>query len=423
MFSTLKKSFQIKAIRKKIFIVLFIILISRIVAHIPLPGIDREGLSSLFSSNQLLGLIDLFQGGSLSRFSLASVGLSPYITASIVIQMLTMVIPSMEELSKEGAYGYEKINRYTKLLTLPLSLLQSFGLFILFSKQGLFQSLGILDITTIIIALVAGSFILMWLGDLITEQNIGQGISILILVSILSRLPSSFQSLLVASQSGNILNILLFLVVSAAVVAGVVFVTDAVRKIQIAYANANTQNYQADSYLPLRVNQAGVIPIIFAISVVLIPSILGGFLSQLSNNNFANIGSFLTENFRTDSLYYNVFYFVLVVIFTFFYTAVSFNPEKVADDLKNRGGFIPGIRPGRATEDYLNKILTRITLVGALFLGIVAILPSIASVITGVNVITIGGTGVLIVVSVIIEMLKQLESQIIMYEYDDIALT
>ena len=421
MFSTLKKAFKIPEIRKKVLIILFVIFISRVVAHIPIPGINRDALGTLFNSNQLLGLFDLFQGGSLSRFSLASVGLGPYITASIAMQMFTFTIPRLKELQKEGAYGSEKINRYTKYLTLPVSLIQSFGIYIFFSKQGLFVNLSTLDLITILMSLIAGSFILMWLGDLITEQGIGQGISILILAGILSGLPVSTQSLLVSGQSGSFFNIILFLVVSVLVIGGVVFVNDATRKIEIAYASAQSQSYGAANYLPLRVNQAGVIPIIFAVALVILPSLLGGYLVQVGTGILPDLGRFLSENFKPDSLYYNITYFVMVVLFTFFYTAVVFNPKEVADNLKERGGFIPGIRPGKATEEYLNRILTRITFIGALFLGLIAILPSIASIVTGINVITIGGTGVLIVVSVILETLRQMESQVIMYEYEEVS--
>lgn len=422
MFSTVKKAFQIDEIRKRILIVLFLIFAYRIVAHIPLPSIDRAALEQLFASSQLLGLVDLFSGGSLSRLSVGAVGLSPYITASIFMQVLVFVIPSLEELSKEGSTGAEKINRYTKFLTLPFALLQSVGLYFLFSRQGLFTNVGALDIVVVVSVLTAGAFIAMWLGDLITEQNIGQGISILVLVGILASVPRAASAILVAGQSGNILNLVLFLFIAALVIAGVVFVNDATRKIPIAYASSRTGGVSAESFLPLKVNQAGVIPIIFAVSLVLLPSVLGGILQQAGNPSVQNFATFLQTNFNPGSLYYNVLYFILVVLFTFFYTAVTFNPEKVADDLKQRGGFIPGIRPGRATEEYLNKVLTRITLLGAVFLGLIAIVPSVASAITGFTALTIGGTGVLIVVSVILETLKKLESQVIMREYDRIVL-
>ncbi len=423
MLSVLKKAIQLSDIRKKIVITLFLILVYRILSHIPLPGIDREALRQLFTSNQLLGLLDIFSGGSLSRFSIGTLGVGPYITASIFMQVLVFVIPKLEELQKEGSYGAEKINRYTKLLTLPFSLIQAFAIFTLFSRQHLFGNLDPLSIASIILVLACGGFIAMWIGDLITEQNIGQGISILVLVGILSGIPSNASNIFLAGESGNITNTIAFAIIALIVIAGVVLVNDAVRKIPIAYASRVSQaSYQGDSFLPLKVNQAGVIPIIFAVSLVLVPSILGNYLNQFNYGYYPKITSFLVENFASGSIYYNALYFVMVIVFTFFYTAVSFNPEKVAKDLKDRGGFIPGIRPGRATEDYLNRILTRITLIGAIFLGLVAIFPNIATSLTGMKSLTIGGTSVLIVVSVVLETLKKLESQVIMREYDKISL-
>lgn len=422
MFSVFKKAINTPDIRKKLFITLFIVFLYRVVSHIPLPNIDRASLQSLFDSSSLLGLIDVFSGGSLSRLSVGALGVGPYITASIFMQVLVFVVPKLEELQKEGSFGAEKINKYTKLLTLPFALVQSVSIYTLFARQGVFSNTDILTVVTSVLVLTAGAFIAMWLGDLITEQNIGQGISILVLVGILASVPQSASSLFIASSSGNIANILLFLFVAVLVVAGVVFVNEATRKIPISYAGTSDTAYRGDSFLPLRVNQAGVIPIIFAVSLVLMPSIAGSYLSTLPNANVSNIGFFLSQNFTPGGVYYNVLYFVLVFIFTFFYTAVTFNPEKVADDLKQRGGFIPGIRPGKATEEHLNKILTRITFVGALFLGFVAIIPSLAGALTGVSALTIGGTGVLIVVSVVLETLKKLESQVIMREYDHIVL-
>lgn len=422
MFSYLKRALIVPEIRNKILISFFLVFIFRVVSFIPIPKINTEALESFFTQNELLNLANVFSGGNLSRFSLMSIGLSPYITASIFMQVLTFVVPKLEELSKEGSFGQEKINRYTKLLTIPFAFIQSFGLFTLFSSQNMFTALTIFDIASIILSLSAGAFIAMWLGDLITEQNIGQGISILVLVGILSSIPSNFQSFIVSLEGGNFFNALFFLLVVVVVIAGVVFVNDAVRKIPIAYARSNSVNSSSDSFLPLKVNMAGVIPIIFAVSLVFIPSILGGFLINLKNQNFINVGNFLVSNFQVNGFYYNISYFLLVVLFTFFYTAVTFNPKKIADDLKKHGGFIPGIRPGIQTENYLTSVLTRVTLIGAVFLGLIAVLPSFASVITGFNAISIGGTGVLIIVSVILETNKKIESQVIMRDYDKIGL-
>lgn len=422
MFEILKKAINTPDIRKKLLITFGLLVFYRLISHIPLPGIDREGLSSLFASSQLLGLVDVFSGGSLSRFSLTIIGIGPYISASIAMQMFTYTIPSLKELTKEGQYGQEKINRYTKYLTLPVGIIQSFGIYILFQKQGLFTELAPLELTSLIVTLVAGAFIVMWIGDLITEQNLGNGISLIVLIGIVSSIPISSQSALLSFQSGELINLIFTGVISFLVVMGAIFVNEAARKIPIAYASSNRASYSGDSFLPLKINQAGVIPIIFAIAIVLIPSFLGNLFVQSSSNVINSIGAFLNFNFAPSSIYYNLLYFFAVFFFTFVYTALTFNPEDIADNLKNRGGYVPGIRPGKATVEYLNNVLTRVTFVGALFLGLIAILPNIASSVTGITSITIGGAGVLIVVSVVLESLKKIESQVIMHEYSNVGL-
>ncbi|NCT55484.1 preprotein translocase subunit SecY [bacterium] len=422
MFETLKKAINTPDIRKKLLITFGLLVAYRIVAHIPLPGINRDGLSSLFASSQLLGLVDVFSGGSLSRFSLSTIGIGPYISASIAMQMFTYTIPSLKELTKEGLYGQEKINRYTKYLTLPVAIIQSFGIYILFQKQGLFPQLAPIDLVSLIVTLVAGSFVVMWIGDLITEQNLGNGISLIVLVGIISSIPISSKSILLGFQSGDLVNIIFTGIISFLVVMGAIYVNEAARKIPIAYASSNKASYSGDSFLPLKINQAGVIPIIFAVAIVLIPSFLGNVFVQSSAGFLNTIGTFLNYNFAPNSSYYNILYFLSVFFFTFVYTALTFNPEDIAENLKNRGGYIPGIRPGRATVEYLNNVLTRVTFVGAMFLGLIAILPNVASSITGVTSITIGGAGVLIVVSVVLESIKQIESQVIMHEYSNVGL-
>lgn len=422
MFETLKKAFNTPDIRKKLIATLFLLFIYRLVAHIPLPGIDREGLVTLFSSSQLLGVVDVFSGGSLSRFSLTTIGIGPYISASIAMQMFTYTIPTLKELTKEGAYGQEKINRYTKYLTLPVGLIQSFGVYILFQRQGLFTDLDLIGIISLLLTLVTGAFIVMWLGDLITEQNLGNGISLIVLVGIVSAIPIGSQSIILGLQSGNLVNTIFTGFIAFLVIMGAIYVNDAARKIPIAYASSNRANYSGDSFLPLKINQAGVIPIIFAIAIVLIPSFLGSVLVQSTTPVLSSIGNFLNTSFSQNSFYYNLLYFASVFFFTFVYTALTFNPEDIAENLKTRGGYIPGIRPGKATVEYLNNILTRVTFVGALFLGLIAILPNVAGSITGITSITIGGAGVLIVVSVVLETLKKVESQVIMHEYSNVGL-
>ncbi len=417
-------AFKIKELRNKIFITLIIVIIFRIVAHIPVSGVDLAALQNLFSSSQLLGLLDIFSGGTLANFSIISLGLNPYINASIIMQLLTMIIPSLEALSKEGEYGRQMINQYTRYLSMPLSLVQAIGMFILLRNQGILSQTSPLQIAAIIVGMTAGAMFLMWLGELITEYGIGNGISLLIFAGIVARVPVVFTQTASIFDQTQVLNILFFLTLAVLVVAAVVFINEGRRQITIVYARrfmGNKEGSGAQTYLPLRVNQAGVIPIIFAVSLVLVPSFAGSFLANLNQPQLASLGRILATNFTPDGIIYNLVYFALVVGFTFFYTAVIFNPTKVSDEIKKYGGFIPGIRPGTQTAAFLNYIMVRITLSGALFLGTIAILPSIASQITGIKTLILGGTGLLIVVSVILDTAKQFESKMIERSYEVFA--
>ncbi len=419
------QAFRIPELRRKILITVLIVVIFRIVAHIPVGGVDLAALQSLFASNQFLGLLDVFSGGTLANFSIISLGLNPYINASIVLQLLTMLIPSLEALSKEGEFGRQKINQYTRLLTIPLAVIQSLGMFALLRNQGILTVVSPIQIVSIIVGMTAGTIFLMWLGELITEYGIGNGISLLIFAGIVTRLPVALTQTASIIEQQQLINVLLFVALGVLVVAAVVFINEGRRQIAVHYARRFVAGREAgggaQTYLPLRVNQAGVIPIIFAVSLVLIPSFAGSYLSQLSQPQLSSIGRFLAANFTPRSIAYNLTYFILVVGFTFFYTAVIFNPKKVADEIKKYGGFIPGIRPGTATASYLNYIMVRVTLAGALFLGLIAILPSIASEITGVTTLVLGGTGLLIVVSVILDTAKQFESKLIERSYEVFA--
>lgn len=421
LFAPIINSFKIPELRKKIFITAAIIIIYRIAAHIPMGGVDRDALQSLFSGNQLLGLLDIFSGGTLANFSVLALGLNPYINASIIMQLLTMVFPSLEALQKEGEYGRQKINQYTRYLTVPLSVLQAIGIFVLLKNQGLITQITPISILTIIITMVAGTIFTMWLGELITEYGIGQGVSLLIFAGIVARTPIAFAQTISVVDQQQIINLLIFAVLSIAITAGIVFVNEGRRQIMVQYARRFIGGREvggAATYLPLRVNQAGVIPIIFAVSLVLIPSFAGQFLSQVSQSQLQAVGGWLLLNFQVSSIAYNAVYFLLVVGFTYFYTAVIFNPKKISEDIKKSGAFIPGIRPGSATAAYLNYVLLRITLVGAIFLGSVAVLPSFASSITGVTTLALGGTGLLIVVSVILDTAKQFESRLVERNYE-----
>lgn len=414
-------AFKIKDLRKKLLFTLAIFIIFRFIAHIPVPGVDLNALRQLFSGNQILGLLDIFSGGTLANFSIMALGLGPYINASIVFQLATIIFPKLEALSKEGEYGREKINQYTRLLTIPLSAVQSIGMVALLRNQNIISFASPMDMVNVIFTMVAGTIILMWLGELLTEYGIGNGISILIFAGIVGRLPISLLQTTSISQTINFTNLIIFFLLSLAVIAGIVFVNEATRQIPVRYARrirGGTQAGSQTTHLPLRVNQAGVIPIIFAISLVVMPSIVGRYLQQASLPQFASLAGFIVNFFDPNRLPYHLIYFLLVIGFTYFYTAVTFNPDKISDEIKKYGGFIPGIRPGRPTADHLSYVLNRITLVGAIFLGSIAILPSIASYATGITTMTIGGTGILIVVSVVLEVSKSLESQLIMRNYE-----
>ena len=425
IFAPIFQAFKIKELRKKIFITTLIVVIFRIASHIPVSGVDLVVLQKLFASNQFLGLLDIFSGGTLANFSIISLGLNPYINASIIIQLLTMIIPSLEALSKEGEYGRQMINQYTRYLCVPLAVLQSIGMFVLLKNQGVLSQTTPIQIAAIVVGMSAGTVFLMWLGELITEYGIGNGISLIIFAGIVTRVPVVLTQTVSVLDQTQTLNILLFLGLAVLVVAGVVFINEGRRQITIAYARRFIAGKEggsgAQTYLPLRVNQAGVIPIIFAVSLVLIPSFAGSFLANQSQPQLSFLGRILAANFNPGSLVYNLVYFALVVGFTFFYTAVIFNPTKVADEIKKYGGFVPGIRPGSQTAAFLNYIMVRITFAGALFLGAIAILPSIASQITGIQTLILGGTGLLIVVSVILDTAKQFESKLIERSYEVFA--
>ncbi|MFC1711320.1 preprotein translocase subunit SecY [Patescibacteria group bacterium] len=414
-------AFKIPDLRKKLLFTIFILIVYRFAAHLPIPGVDLEALKTLFQRNQFLGLIDIFSGGTLANFSIIAMGLNPYINASIVLQLLTMVIPKLEELSKEGEMGREKINQYTRILTIPLAAFQSFGLIAILKRQDIIGQLQPLSLITIILTMTAGCLLLMWFGELISQYGIGNGISVLIFAGIVGRMPVSFAQTFSIAETINFFNLIVFVVMAVAVIAAICFVDQASRKITISYARRvrGKKMYGGSStHLPLKINQAGVIPIIFAVSLVLIPSMVAQYLQTIPNPAISSFAQTVSKVFDPNSFTYNLIYFLLVIGFTYFYTAVTFNPEKIADDIKKHGGFIPGIRPGKPTADYLNRILTRITLAGAVFLGLIAILPSIARSLTGITTMMIGGTGILIVVSVVLETSKTLESQLIMRSYD-----
>jgi len=418
----LHRSWATPAIRKKILITAAILFVYRLVAHIPAAGIDRTSLQALFFGSPLLSLLDVFSGGTLANFSVLALGLAPYINASIVMQLMTYVVPKFEELSKEGELGQEKINQYTRFLTVPLAIFQSFGIYTLLRSQGIIPGLDTLSVIALVATMLGGTMLAVWMGELITEFGIGNGVSFLILAGIVARLPVSLGRTVTTFQADNLLSTGIFLVFAAVIIGLIVYVNEATRQIPIKYARQSRRMspQMSGAYIPLRVNQAGVIPIIFAVSLVLMPSMIAQFLSGMQNPQLVLISRRLTQLFNPQSITYNLFYFLLVCGFTYFYTSIVFNPEKISENLQKGGGFIPGIRPGSATIKYLNFVLNRVTLVGAVFLGLIAILPSIASGFFGLQNLVIGGTGILIVVSVILETTRDMESQLIMKKYDNL---
>ncbi|MFA5769871.1 MAG: preprotein translocase subunit SecY [Patescibacteria group bacterium] len=408
-------------LKRKILFTLFIFLAFRFFAFLPIPVINLEKLRVLFSQNQFLSLLNMFSGGTLINFSVMALGLNPYINASIVLQMLTMMIPHLENLSKEGEYGRAKINQYTRMLTVPLTVVQAIGIFMLLKNQKVIGVLSPIEFFSFILTMVAGTFILVWFGELISEFGLGNGISLLIFVGIVGGLPVLLGQTAAVFNPEIVFNIIIFVVLSLFVIAAIVFINEATRRIPVLYAKRIKGNrmYQgATNFLPLKLNQAGVIPIIFAVSFVLFPQLIGNFLKYVKNPALASIGNFLSTVFSPTGFFYNFFYFFLVVGFTFFYTIIVFNPQKISEEIQKQGGFIPGIRPGIATKEYLQRILYRITTVGAVFLGIVAVMPVLVSKLTGLTNLVIGGTGILIVVSVILETFKTVESQLVMRNYD-----
>lgn len=419
--SVFRNSIKSPDVRKKILFTLFIFVVARVFAHIPVAGVNVAQLQSLFASNQFLALLDVFSGGTLANFSVMALGLNPYINASIILQLLSMIFPKLEALQKEGEAGRQKINQYTRMITVPLAALQAIGMYALLRNQGIISNLSIFSLISLIITMVAGTMLLVWMGELITERGVGNGISLLIFAGIVSRLPVVFSQTASTVNSQNFFNVIVFLVIGIGVIASIVLINEATRQITVYYAKrvrGNKMYGGQSTHLPLRLNQAGVIPIIFAVSLVLLPTLVANYLTVSKNDILHAIGTTVTVWFSPTSFLYNFVYFILVVGFTYFYTAVVFNPKKIADEIQKYGGFIPGIRPGSPTANYLNYILTRITLAGALFLGIIAIFPEIARLFTNIQNLALGGTGILIVVSVVLETIKSIESQLVMRNYE-----
>ena len=415
--------FKVKELRNKIFIVLGLLVAYRVLAAIPIPGVDAAALQNYFNSNQLLGFLNFFSGGGLANLSVVMLGVGPYITSTIVMQLMTIIFPKMKEMYyEEGARGQAKFNQYSRLLTVPFAFVQSYGFLSLLISQGVIARPDTFSLIRNVIVITAGSMLALWLGELITEEKVGNGISLIILAGIISRLPSSF-GIAVASYTAQLLTAYIgFIVVGLLLILGIVYLNEGERKIPVAYARRvrGTKMYGgAQSYLPLKVNQAGMIPLIFAISVLLFPQFLAQIVVLFSPAWGVGVSNF-AQAFMANQLYYGIFYFLLVFVFTYFYTAITFNPEEVAKNLQQSGGFVPGIRPGESTEKFFHGVVNRITFFGAAFLGIIAVLPIIVQAFTGVSVVTISGTALLIVVAVALETMRQVDSELTVREYEGI---
>jgi len=412
-------------LRNSILFVLGMLAIFRAAAHLPIPGVDAVALRNFFSSNQLLGLLNLFSGGGLENFSVVMLGVGPYITASIIVQLLTMIVPRLEEISKEGEQGQHRINQYTRWLTVPLAILQAYSFIQLLKSQAGVRVLGTMDtwqLITSIVTITAGTIFVMWLGELISERKIGNGISLMIFAGIVASIPQHVQQALSTFDATQIPTLVAFLVIALITVVGVVVVNEAQRNIPVNYARMvkGPRTYGGSStFLPLRLLQAGVIPIIFAISVILFPPMVAQFAARSQTAWLANLAEH-TINLFQNQTFYAIAYFVLVFGFTYFYTAVIFKPDQISENLQKNGGFVPGIRPGKSTADYLGSTMNKVVFPGALFLAAIAILPLALRSFTGSQVLVFGGTSLLIVVSVVIETMRQINAQLVMRDYDEL---
>ena len=414
--------FKVPDLRKKVLFVLGVFVIFRLMANIPMPGIDSERLQQFFAGNQLFGLLNLFTGGALDSLSIIMLGLGPYITAVIVMQLLTMIFPPLERLYKEeGEAGKQRFNQYGRLLTIPFALVQGYGFLTLLRHQQVIPSLSPEVLITALATVTAGTVLLMWLGELITEKGIGNGVSLLIFAGIVSGFPSSIRQLLLAYEPSRLPAYIAFFVVAFLIIAGVVYITEARRNIPVSYAKrvrGNRVYGGVSTYLPLQINPAGVIPIIFALSILTFPGMIASFFAAASGvvGGIANA----VQNFFLNPWAYGILYFLLVVVFTFFYTAVTFDPKSISTNLQKMGGFIPGVRPGASTAQFLSYILNRVLLIGALFLGTIAVMPSIVQGASGIGTFSflLGGTALLIVVSVVLDTMRQIRAQLQMREYD-----
>jgi len=417
MLNSFQQAFKIGDLRSKLLFTLIMLLVFRIGAHIPVPGINTEAIAQLLQG-QLFGFFDIISGGAFKRFSVFAMSITPYINASIIMQLLTVVVPRLEELNKEGEEGKKKIAQYTRYGTIVLALIQAIGMSFALGKTGAIVNPGFASYLIIAVSLTAGTAMLMWIGEMITEKGIGNGISLIIFCGIAARIPSQIAGVgqEVSSGMAGYFQVLLLIVVVLVVITAVVAMNEGQRRLPIQYAKrvVGRKLYGGQStFLPLKVNAAGVIPIIFAMSLGMFPATIGSWMSPTSSFN-----TFVNTYFNFNSVLYNIFYATLIIFFTYFYVAIIFNPMDVADNIKKNGGFVPGIRPGRPTAEYIDKVLSRLTTVGGVFLALIAILPNIVIAITGIKSLWFGGTALLILVGVALDTMKQIESHLLLRSYE-----
>jgi len=422
MFKIFLQLFKAKDLRRKVFIIIGILMVFRLICVIPLPNVDLEKLRAFFEGNQLFGLLNVFSGGALDKISIGMLGVGPYIVASIIMQLLTMVFPGIKEMFYEaGEEGRRKFENYSKYLTVPLAMIQGFGFLNLLNHESILNLKTPFDWFLNIMIITATSVFLMWLGDLITEQKLGNGVSLIIFAGIVVDFPRLIAQTMATYDPTKLPGLIIFFLSAFLVILGVVYVTEAERKIPVSYAKRvrGTKMYGGVStYLPLKVNHAGVIPIIFALSILLFPGMIGNFLKVSQNATIAHLGTGLVNLFN-NQWFYGIFYFLLVFLFTFFYTSITFEPKMIAENLQKNGAFIPGYRPGETTAHYLSHTAQRVTLFGAIFLGLVAVIPMILQATTGITTLVIGGTSILIMVSVALETINQIKAQLVMREYEE----
>jgi preprotein translocase subunit SecY len=422
MVDKLRQIWKAREIRESVLFVLAMLFIYRLAAHLPIPGVDTAALRDFFNSNQTLGMLNLLSGGGMENFSIVMMGVAPFITSSIIFQLLGMIVPKFEEMNKEES-GRQKINMWSRWLTVPLSMLQSFSMISLLKSQGVLNSLTTMDIFTAVMTITAGTIFVMWLGEMITEKKVGNGISLMIFAGIVAGIPTGLGNLLsISSNDGSFwLTAISFIAVAVATVVGVVIINEGQRNIPVQYARQIRGNRAfggASSHLPLRVNMAGVMPIIFAVSIVMFPQMIAQFFVKAEKMPWLAASARWLIEALSNGWVYGILFFVLVFAFAYFYTEVIFHPKQIAENLQKQGGFIPGIRPGRPTADYLYTTANKVIFSGALSLAILAVMPQVVTGLTGVTALKLGGTGILIVVSVVIDTVKQIEAQLSMREYD-----